>query len=232
MVPLEDWAGLSPATRVTSIATLAVLAFFPVELGRSLREQRAVTAEPAERNRELTGLRSQAVLKALTAERTRIARELHDVVAHHISSIALLARGARRVLAGRHPEVDESLQMIGQSSTQSLKPRVLVLTTFDLDNYVFGALEAGAAGFVLKDTSPEDLVRAIRIVAAGDALVDPAVTTRVVTEALVGPSRSEPDSGGRAESSTGLALRARAGGAVPGGSRTLQRRARRGPRRQ
>ena len=58
--------------------------------------------------------------------------------------------------------------------------RVLVLTTFDLDEYVFDALGAGASGFLLKDSTAEELVAAIRTVAAGEALLDPAVTRRVV----------------------------------------------------
>jgi DNA-binding NarL/FixJ family response regulator len=59
---------------------------------------------------------------------------------------------------------------------------VLVLTTFDLDEYVFDALEAGASGFLLKDVTREDLVHAIRIVAAGDALLAPSVTRRLISE--------------------------------------------------
>jgi len=58
--------------------------------------------------------------------------------------------------------------------------RVLVLTTFDLDDYLYGALRAGAAGFLLKNASPEDLVRAVETVAAGDCILDPAVTGRVM----------------------------------------------------
>ena len=61
-------------------------------------------------------------------------------------------------------------------------PAVLVVTTFDLDEYVFGALEAGAGGFVLKDTEPDDLVHAVRRLAAGYGLVDHTVTRRVITE--------------------------------------------------
>ncbi|WP_312871293.1 response regulator transcription factor [Streptomyces lonarensis] len=61
-------------------------------------------------------------------------------------------------------------------------PHVLIVTTFDLDDYVFGALEAGAAGFVLKDTDPDDLIDAVRRVAAGHGLVDQTVTRRVITE--------------------------------------------------
>jgi DNA-binding NarL/FixJ family response regulator len=58
--------------------------------------------------------------------------------------------------------------------------RVLILTTFDLDEYVYDALRAGASGFLLKNAPPEDLVDAIRIVSRGDALLDPAVTRRVI----------------------------------------------------
>jgi DNA-binding NarL/FixJ family response regulator len=58
--------------------------------------------------------------------------------------------------------------------------RVLVLTTFGLDEYVFGALRAGAAGFLLKDAPPEQLVEGVRVVAAGDALLAPAITRQVV----------------------------------------------------
>ncbi|HEX6620825.1 MAG TPA: response regulator transcription factor [Solirubrobacteraceae bacterium] len=60
--------------------------------------------------------------------------------------------------------------------------RVLVLTTFDLDEYVYGALRAGASGFLLKETRPRDLLRAIEIVAAGEALLAPSVTRRLIAE--------------------------------------------------
>src|SRR5438445_4292496 len=61
-------------------------------------------------------------------------------------------------------------------------PKVLVLTTFDLDEYAFGALRAGASGFLLKDVRPAELVTAIRTVAAGDAVVSPRVTRRLLEE--------------------------------------------------
>ena len=60
--------------------------------------------------------------------------------------------------------------------------RVLILTTFDLDEYVFSALRAGASGFLLKSISPAELLTAIRVVAAGDALLAPSVTRRLVEE--------------------------------------------------
>jgi DNA-binding NarL/FixJ family response regulator len=59
-------------------------------------------------------------------------------------------------------------------------PRVLVVTTFDIDEYVYQALRAGASGFLLKNAPPEELVRAVRVIAAGDALLSPRVTTRLI----------------------------------------------------
>jgi DNA-binding NarL/FixJ family response regulator len=66
--------------------------------------------------------------------------------------------------------------------TRSTSTRVLVLTTYDLDEYVFGALQAGASGFLLKDCPPDDLVRGIGVVAGGDSLLSPRITTRLVQE--------------------------------------------------
>ena len=66
--------------------------------------------------------------------------------------------------------------------TASTNVRALILTTFDLDEYVFAALRAGASGFLLKDTLPADLLTAIRVVAAGDALLAPSVTRRLIGE--------------------------------------------------
>lgn len=75
--------------------------------------------------------------------------------------------------------------MDGIAATSALRalphpPSVAVLTTFDLDEYVYGALEAGAAGFLLKDTPPDDILRAIRVVADGGGMLSPAVTRTVI----------------------------------------------------
>jgi DNA-binding NarL/FixJ family response regulator len=67
--------------------------------------------------------------------------------------------------------------------------RVIVLTTFELDEYVFDALRYGASGFLIKDTKPAELLRAIRLVAGGDALLSPSVTRRVVREFATRPTR-------------------------------------------
>ncbi len=60
--------------------------------------------------------------------------------------------------------------------------KVVILTTFDLDEYVYGALRAGASGFLLKDTDPAELINAVRVVARGDALITPSVTRRLIAE--------------------------------------------------
>jgi DNA-binding NarL/FixJ family response regulator len=70
--------------------------------------------------------------------------------------------------------------------------RVLVLTTFDLDEYVYAALRAGASGFLLKDEGPAELLQAIRVVAAGEALLAPSVTRRLITEFAARPDPQAP----------------------------------------
>ncbi|MGH2584134.1 MAG: response regulator, partial [Dehalococcoidia bacterium] len=67
-------------------------------------------------------------------------------------------------------------------SQETATVRILVLTTFDLDEYVYEALRAGASGFLLKDTDPPELLEAVRIVARGDALLAPAITRRLIAE--------------------------------------------------
>ena len=80
------------------------------------------------------------------------------------------------------PKMDglEATRRIGQD--KAIRSRVLILTTFEQDDYVFEALRAGASGFLLKNARPEDLVQAVRVVAAGDALLAPSITRRVIEE--------------------------------------------------
>jgi DNA-binding NarL/FixJ family response regulator len=91
----------------------------------------------------------------------------------------------------RMPELDglEATRRILAADSQA---RVLVLTTFDLDEYVYEALRVGASGFVLKDDPPEQLIAAIRVVAGGDALLSPAVTKRVISRFTRIPRPSPP----------------------------------------
>jgi DNA-binding NarL/FixJ family response regulator len=90
----------------------------------------------------------------------------------------------------RMPEMDglEATRRITRDATLS-DTRVLVLTTFELDEYVFGALDAGASGFLLKGGEPADLVQAIRVVASGESLLAPSVTRRLIETYI---SRSQP----------------------------------------
>ena len=93
----------------------------------------------------------------------------------------------------RMPEMDgieATRQITGSGPTADV--RVLILTTFDLDEYVYAALRAGASGFLLKDTPPTDLLAAIRVIAAGDALLAPAITRRLIAEFARRPEPGRP----------------------------------------
>jgi DNA-binding NarL/FixJ family response regulator len=89
----------------------------------------------------------------------------------------------------RMPEMDglEATRRILDEKTGDAA-RVLILTTFDLDEYVFEALRSGASGFLLKDTLPEDLLAAVRVVAEGEALLAPKITRRLIEEFVQQPS--------------------------------------------
>lgn len=87
------------------------------------------------------------------------------------------------------------------------RTRVLVLTTYDLDEFAFGALQAGAAGFLLKNTRPAELVAAIRTVATGDAVVAPRITATLIEVAL--PHLAPPDAGAREGALSALTERER-----------------------
>ena len=114
------------------------------------------------------------------------------------------ANGADAVTASRRLDPDVILMdvrmpvMDGLAATGRIldvppgatAPKVLILTTFDLDDYVFGALRAGASGFVLKDAPSAELVHAVRVIASGEALLAPSVTKRLIADYA---SRGQPD---------------------------------------
>jgi len=90
----------------------------------------------------------------------------------------------------RMPELDgleATRRIVGDGELDGV--RVLVLTTFDLDEYVFEALRSGASGFLVKHTEPAELVRAVRVVAGGEALLSPGVTRRLIAEFTARPAR-------------------------------------------
>ena len=107
-----------------------------------------------------------------------------EVVAEAANGLEAVEKAARFdptviLMDIRMPELD-GLEATRRILTADPEARVLILTTFDLDKYVYEALRAGASGFVLKDDPPEQLIAAIRTVAAGDALLSPGVTKRVI----------------------------------------------------
>ncbi|MEU7860266.1 response regulator transcription factor [Nonomuraea sp. NPDC049141] len=93
----------------------------------------------------------------------------------------------------RMPELDglEATRMI-VTDPRLDGVKVIILTTFDLDDYVYGALRAGASGFLVKDTEPAELIHAVRVVARGDALIAPSVTRRLIAEFAGRVKRPEP----------------------------------------
>jgi DNA-binding NarL/FixJ family response regulator len=118
-----------------------------------------------------------------------------EVIAEAVNGEEAIARAA-----GLHPDVIlmdvrmpvlDGLQATRVITEMADAPKVLVLTTFDLDDYVYEALRAGASGFLLKDASAGELAEAVRLVAAGDALLSPGVTRRLIAEfARMGAPRS------------------------------------------
>jgi DNA-binding NarL/FixJ family response regulator len=88
--------------------------------------------------------------------------------------------------------LEATQRLLNPSGGADHRPRVLMLTTFDLDDYVYEALRAGASGFLLKDATADDLVAAVRVVAAGDALLAPRVTRRLIEEFARRPRRDRP----------------------------------------
>jgi DNA-binding NarL/FixJ family response regulator len=121
----------------------------------------------------------RAGFRLLLADETDI-----DVVAEAGNGREAIAQAARFhpdviLMDIRMPELD-GLEATRRILATDATARVLILTTFDLDDYVFEALRAGASGFVLKDDPPEQLLAAVRTVAGGEALLSPAVTRRVI----------------------------------------------------
>jgi DNA-binding NarL/FixJ family response regulator len=90
----------------------------------------------------------------------------------------------------RMPNLD-GIEATRRIAAAARAPRVLILTTFDLDEYVYEALRAGASGFLLKDAGADELIHAVRVVAAGDALLAPSITRRLIEDYARRPARRE-----------------------------------------
>jgi DNA-binding NarL/FixJ family response regulator len=119
-------------------------------------------------------------------------------------SLARRERPQVLIMDIRMPRLDgiEATRRIA-ADPETSEVRVLVLTTFDVDEHVFAALAAGASGFLLKDSTPEEIVNAVRVLASGEALLAPSVTSRLVREFARRPTTGRP----REESLTALTER-------------------------
>jgi DNA-binding NarL/FixJ family response regulator len=118
-----------------------------------------------------------------------------EVIAEAVNGEEAVARAAELhpdvILMDVRMPVLDGLQATRVITAMDGAPKVLVLTTFDLDDYVYEALRSGASGFLLKDASANELAEAVRLVAAGDALLSPGVTRRLIAEfARMGAPRS------------------------------------------
>jgi DNA-binding NarL/FixJ family response regulator len=119
-----------------------------------------------------------------------------EVVAEASNGLEAVAKAARFqptviLMDIRMPELD-GLEATRRILAADDAARILILTTFDLDEYIYEALAAGASGFVLKDDPPEQLIAAVRTVAAGDALLSPTVTKRVIEQFTRNPRPAPP----------------------------------------
>jgi DNA-binding NarL/FixJ family response regulator len=147
-------------------------------------------------------------VRVLIADDQALLRASFRLLVDHTPGLVAVGEagtGAEAVAAARREQPDVVLmdvrmpQMDGIEATrmicgtpQTPHTRVLILTTFDLDEYVFAALRGGASGFLLKDVLPDDLVTAIRVVAAGEGLLAPTVTRRLITAFAERPAPRPP----------------------------------------
>lgn len=130
----------------------------------------------------------QALVRAGFAVLVESAPDLAVVgeAANGAEAVAAAAKADIVLMDVRMPVMD-GLRATAEIMALPDPPRVLMLTTFDLDEYVFGALRAGASGFLLKDTPPADLLTAIRVVAGGEALLSPSITRHLIEEFVKRP---------------------------------------------
>ena len=152
-----------------------------------------------------------AKIRVLVVDDQALVRAGFALILNNEDAIAVVgeaSNGAEAVDAVRDLDPDVVLMdirmpvMDGLTATERIcvdrprgRPRVLILTTFDLDEHIYAALRAGASGFLLKDTPPDDLVNAIKVVAAGDALLAPSVTRTLLEHFNRTPTAYAPHPG-------------------------------------
>src|ERR1700745_2644766 len=148
------------------------------------------------------------MIRALLADDQALIRAGFRLIldtADDIEVVGEATDGAQAVRLARSERADVVLMGIRRPGVDGLEPtrriaaeddlagvRVVILTTFESDEYVYQALQAGASGFLVKDTEPAELIQAVRVVARGAALRSPSVTRRVITDIAAPPQRPAP----------------------------------------
>ena len=237
----DDGAGTSngdvPAGGHGLVGMRERVALFGGEMAAGRAAQRRLRGPRAAADRE-----GRVSIRVLLADDQALVRGgLRKIIDHEddMAVVAEAADGIEAVDAARASQPDVAVvdirmpRLDGIEATRRIvaalgdEVRVLILTTFGLDDYVFDALRAGASAFMLKDAPPEELVEAIRVVAGGSALLAPAVTRSVISEfARASPAPARAAAGPRG------ADRPRARGPRPAHARPVERRDRCRPRRQ
>jgi DNA-binding NarL/FixJ family response regulator len=184
----------------TSLAPMTHVRAQEQPLGELIFLNRADHAEPG------GGVSASGMIRVLIADGQALVRAGFRVLLEGEQGIAVTgeaASGEEVVALARRINPDvvlmdmslpglDALEATRQIVTQLQGVQVMILTKLDCDEHVFGALRAGASGFLVKDTEPTDLLQAVRVLARGDALLAPSVTRRVITELTSQPERDRP----------------------------------------
>ncbi|MGO2943712.1 response regulator transcription factor [Brevibacterium aurantiacum] len=123
-------------------------------------------------------------------------REILSARSRQPANTAASVNDGKPGFAGQPANAEISKSAVSTSETSGIGddvPRIIMLTTFDIDDYVFDAIRAGASGFLLKDAPPNELAEAVRVVASGDGLLAPSVTRRVIEHFAAGPQTSNAE---------------------------------------
>jgi DNA-binding NarL/FixJ family response regulator len=166
---------------------------------------------------QLNSIKAQPMIRVLLVDDQAMIRAGIRMILESAEDVAIVAEagdGDAALVQARAANPDvilmdvqmpilDGIEATRKMRAENIRAHIIILTTFERDDYLFGALAAGASGFLLKNSPPEELVRAVRTVASGDALLDPTVTRRVI--ARVG----KPNSAAKTDALSALSERER-----------------------